>query len=255
VLRKRIIGVVTVRTGWAVQSFGYGRSLPHGHPECRGENLDRWGADEICVLSIDRSKKGLGPDFDLLDRIGHLGISTPLIYGGGIASVADAVRVVQSGADRVCLDALLHDSPSLVSAISENVGAQAIIGCLPLHIAAGGLRWLDHRSGAEKEVSAEVMELFTARIVSEVLVVDWRHEGIRRGFDRRLMSRSELAGLPLIAFGGVSEADQASEMLSAANVVAVAIGNFLSYREHAIQAIKHAGDETHLRPAEYRAHR
>jgi cyclase len=31
-LKKRLIGVVTVRDGWAVQSFGYGRYLPLGKP-------------------------------------------------------------------------------------------------------------------------------------------------------------------------------------------------------------------------------
>ena len=43
---KRLIGVVIVKDGWAVQSFGYRRWLPLGRPEVLVENLDRWGADE-----------------------------------------------------------------------------------------------------------------------------------------------------------------------------------------------------------------
>lgn len=32
-LKKRLIGVVTVKNGWAVQSFGYRRHLPLGVPK------------------------------------------------------------------------------------------------------------------------------------------------------------------------------------------------------------------------------
>ena len=57
-LRKRLLGAVVVRQGWAVQSFGYRRWLPLGRPECLVENLDRWGADGIVVLAIDRGDQG-----------------------------------------------------------------------------------------------------------------------------------------------------------------------------------------------------
>ena len=52
-LKTRIIGVVTVKAGWAVQSLGFRRHLPVGRPEIAIEYLDRWGIDEIVVLHID----------------------------------------------------------------------------------------------------------------------------------------------------------------------------------------------------------
>src|SRR5690349_12519530 len=102
---KRIVGVVTVKDGWAVQSFGYNRYLPLGRPEVLVENLDRWGADEILLQCIDRSAAGLGPDMALLDRIGRRGLSTPMIYAGGVRHDQDAVDVVNAAADRVAVDA------------------------------------------------------------------------------------------------------------------------------------------------------
>lgn len=254
-LRKRIIGVVVVKDGWAVQSFGYGRYLPLGRPECLVENLDRWGVDEIGLMCIDRSRKGAGPDLTVLDKIGRLGIATPLIYGGGIASAADALQAIQAGADRICVDALLHDSPASVISISERAGAQAVIACLPLRANREDVLWLDYRNGREGRISDEVMSLFRARVVSEAMLVDWRHEGMPRGFDDGLVSGPEFADVPLLAFGGISEREQVSRLLSRPNVVAVAVGNFLSYREHAVQALKFAGDEIRVRAALYRVGR
>ena len=97
-LKKRLIGVVTVKNGWAVQSFGYQKYLPLGKPECLVENLDRWGTDEILVQVIDRSLTERGPDFELLEKLGRLGLGTPLIYGGGIRNVEEGMKVIQSGA-------------------------------------------------------------------------------------------------------------------------------------------------------------
>ena len=52
------------------------RWLPLGKPECLVENLDRWGADGIVVLAIDRGDQG--PDLKLIERLSGLGLSTPL---------------------------------------------------------------------------------------------------------------------------------------------------------------------------------
>ena len=98
---KRLIGVVIVKDGWAVQSFGYRRWLPLGRPEVLVENLDRWGADEILLQCVDRGDRG--PDIALLERLCKRGLSTPLIYQGGVRSVADGVAVIQTGAERLAL--------------------------------------------------------------------------------------------------------------------------------------------------------
>ena len=64
---RRIIGVVTVKNGLAVQSFGYEKYYPLGRPEIFDKNLTL-GADEILLNLIDRSPKNNGPDFDLINN-------------------------------------------------------------------------------------------------------------------------------------------------------------------------------------------
>ena len=81
---KRIIGTVIIKDNWAVQSFGYQYYLPLGKPEVVVENLNWWGADEILVINIDRSKKNLGPNYEVIEKIVNKNLSTPLIYSGGI---------------------------------------------------------------------------------------------------------------------------------------------------------------------------
>lgn len=239
-IKKRLVGVVTVRDSIAVQSFGYGRYLPLGKPEVLVENLDRWGADEILLQCIDRTPAGTGPDFQLLEKVGRKGLSTPLIYAGGIGSIEDGVRAIQAGADRVCVDALLHDAPAAAAGLAERLGAQAIIACLPLACTSSGVLWRDYRTGADEPLPRTVTELLASRMVSEVLLVDWRHEGTPRAFDLRLIDAFPVSDVPLIVFGGLSDAAQLRAALASPRVVATAVGNFLSYREHAVQEYKRA---------------
>jgi imidazole glycerol-phosphate synthase subunit HisF len=248
-LKKRLVGVITVKDGWAVQSFGYRRHLPLGHPEYLAENLDRWGADEILVLSIDRTRRGLGPDLDLVRRLGGMGLSTPLAYGGGLRTVEEAGAIIQAGAERVCVDALLRAPGAVVHGMSALVGAQALIGALPLSCEAGRLQLLDYRTGRSQPLSSEDLSLFNARVVSEALVIDWRHEGHPGGFDMGLIRHFPAIDVPLIAFGGVSEAEQLDELFALDRVAAVGVGNFLTYREHAVQALKRRSGGERMRPA------
>jgi imidazole glycerol-phosphate synthase subunit HisF len=249
-LRKRLIGVVTVKDGWAVQSFGYRRWLPLGRPEVLVANLDRWGADEIMVQCIDRTARGLGPDWALLERIGKLGLSTPMIYSGGLATADDATRAVKLAADRVAFDAAVRRAPEEIDKAGQALGAQAVVVTLPLSRASGELRWLDHVSGAEMPLGTLADDLAKLAI-SEALVVDWHGEGNPGAFDLGLLDAP--LGLPLIAFGGISDGATVKAVLDHPQTVAAAVGNFLSYREHAIQHLRRESAAVSLRPAQYRA--
>lgn len=251
-LKKRLVGVITIRDGIAVQSIGYRRYLPLGDPGVLVENLDRWGADEVVLQVIDASRAGSGPDFHMIERISKRRPGVPLLYGGGIRTAAEGVRVVQAGADRVVVDAMLRDNPEGVTELAEQLGAQAIVASIPAsYDETGGLRWLDYRTGREEALSGPGARLLETGIVSEALLIDWKHEGAHRGFDERLLTAFPVKTTPLIVFGGISEAPQMRSLLEMPRVVAVCVGNFLNYREHSIQKLKEALPGMPLRPAVY----
>ena len=237
-LNKRLIGVVTVRQGWAVQSFCYNRYLPLGRPEVIVENLDRWGADEILIHCIDRSYAEIGPDFSLLERIGNLGLSTPLIYGGGIRDTNDAVKAVRLGADRVTLDTMLWDHPDQLKLLSRTLGAQALIANMPVKVVDQSLVWYNYRNRGEIHLNQAILAGIHLESVSEVMLTDCQNEGLHVGFESSIPRLFPLKEKPLLVFGGLSDVMQIQDILSLPNVVGAGVGNFLNYKEHAIQLIK-----------------
>ncbi len=247
-LKKRLIGVITVKDGMAVQSIGYQRYLPLGKPWCIAENLDRWGVDEILILSIDRTKKNIGPDYELLSSLVKAKLTTPLIYGGGVFNKNDANKVIHAGADRICLDALLHEQPHTVREIADVLGVQAIIGALPLSKIGDSVQWYNYRTNKSYKFTNELIQLFSDGIISEVLIIDWKNEGRFNGFDYSIIENIDF-NVPQIVFGGISEHSQMNKLLSYDSVAAISIGNFLSYQEHTVQKIKQSLSEQNLRSA------
>jgi cyclase len=250
-VKKRLIGVVTVKDGWAVQSFGFGRYLPLGKPECVVENLDRWGADEIFVQLIDRSVTNLGPDYKLLKKLAGLALGTPLIYGGGIRTIEEGVKVIQGGADRISVDALLRDDLSQVVGLSNKLGAQAVIASMPMIKGLNGIEWLDYRYKTLTPIGEKLANVIEQNVISEILLIDSQNEGGSIGFDCGLIDLFPFKKISLLAFGGISSSKQMKNILARPNVVAVSVGNFLNYHEHAIQKFKEALESSSLRPSTY----
>ena len=56
-MKTRIIGVINVLNGIAVQSIKFNQFLPIGNPKIALDYLFSWGIDEIVILNISRQKK------------------------------------------------------------------------------------------------------------------------------------------------------------------------------------------------------
>ena len=251
-LKKRLIAVVTIRNDWVVQSFGYKRYLPIGRPEVIIENLDRWGADEILLQCIDRNLGvSLGPDFSLLQRISNIRLSTPLIYAGGIRNAEDAVKAVNLGAERVMVDALLWDSPKSVKNLSYQLGSQAVIANLPLRVESEMLFWKNYRNKNEIPLKKTVFRRIPLEHISELMLTDFLNEGTHYSFDPKVAKLFPIKDKPLILFGGISEPKQCRELFNLDNIVALSVGNFLNYKEHAVQMFKQNLVDAPTRAAHY----
>lgn len=228
---KRLVGVITVKDGWAVQSMGYQRYLPLGRAEIIAENFDRWFLDEIMVVSIDRTRQGLGPDFDLVTRIADRNLMTPLTYAGGIRGEEDARHLVKAGADRLCMEHLFDTDPEACRAVRDAVGVQAVIRALPLEQGAQGVMRYDYLNRSTRHLDIAGLGDPTDPLFSEALVVDRVGEGGKASFDTSLLAPFADSALQIIAFGGITEKPQVEDLLAREEVSAVAVGNSLGYRE------------------------
>lgn len=225
---KRLIGVVTIKEDWVVQSFRFNEYLPLGRPETVVENLDRWQLDEILILNIDRTTSNLGPNFSLLEKLGDLGITTPLSYMGGVRKVSDAIDLLKCGADRIGIENLFNENLNEVRAISDAIGKQAVIRGLSVYLQANRLMCIA-KDGSMFPVSVKELESSQA-FYSELLLIDRCGDGLPLAFDQNLLTPLT-SSFQIICFGGISSVSQVKYLLSRDSISAVAVGNFLNYSE------------------------
>lgn len=228
---KRLIGVITVKNNWAVQSIGYKKYLPLGRPEVVAENYDRWQLDEILIVDIDRTKLNLGPNFELLEKITSKRLMTPLCYMGGIRHSFDALELINRGADRIALDSLFRQNTNIADSIADSIGLQAVIRVQPLLVKEKEVFCYDYLKQTPFEKLDPKKFIKKNANFSELMIVDVKNEGALDAFNENLISVFEKNELQLICFGGISNSSQASRILSRSVVSAIAIGNSLNYKE------------------------
>ena len=238
--KKRLIGVVTVKDHIAVQSFGYKRYYPLGKPEILIKNLDAWGADEILVNLIDRSTTNKGPDFNLIKKIASLKITTPIIYGGGISSIKEAVEVIKLGADRILIESILNKDIEKLIEISNKLGSQAIILSLPVNIKQGKINQFNYLNNKSTNISYKIVNLFNKKLISEILLSDVVNEGQKNSFNLKILKHFKKFNIPSIVFGGIGSKELIKEGLKYSFISAIAVGNSLNYQEDTIFKLKNS---------------
>jgi cyclase len=237
-LKPRLIGLVLVRYGIAVQSLQFRRYLPLGRPEIAVEYLDRWGVDEIMLLDIQATNEKRTIDPTLVESCAAC-CRTPLTVGGGISAIAPASTLLSAGADKICLNSAANGNPELVEQLASRFGSQCIV--VSIDVEQTKSSWQALTSGGTKSLNRG-LEATLAQAqdsgAGEILINSIDRDGSRRGFDLDLIRHcSTIARVPLIAAGGAGHPSHLAVALDA-GASAVAVGNMLHFTEHSVIVAK-----------------
>src|SRR6202795_556599 len=125
-LAKRIIPCVDVTGGRVVKGVNFVGLRDAGDPvELAGRYNDQ-GADELVFLDITASSDAREIMADVVARTSRK-VFIPLTVGGGIRSIADARKILMSGADKVSVNTAAVRRAELITELSEEFGAQAVV--------------------------------------------------------------------------------------------------------------------------------
>lgn len=239
-LKRRIIAVVVVREGIAVQSIGFRRYLPLGRPEIAVEFLDRWGVDEIVLADISASRAKRGPDNEMVRRVARI-CHVPLTVAGGIGSTDHIARLLTSGADKVAINQAARAAPELITQAAHLFGNQCIVASIDAAPDADGIhRVHDYITETlAPDTPAQLAYRMQVAGAGEVFLNSVERDGSYRGFDIALIrSVMEAVTVPVIAVGGAGSLLHFTEAFSVTGVSALAAGNIFHFWEHSVAVVK-----------------
>ena len=78
--------------------------------------------DELVLLDIGATRERRAPNFDAVCEIASEAFM-PISYGGGVASVEHAERLLRAGVEKVVVNSAAFDNPALIGDIARRMGS------------------------------------------------------------------------------------------------------------------------------------
>jgi cyclase len=202
-LARRIIPCLDTDGSRVVKGVNFIGLRDAGDPVALAARYDAEGADELVVLDIAASRDRRPTFIDTIRRVAAE-LAIPLTAGGGIRTLEDARSVILAGADKITVNTAAVERPELISELSREFGAQAVV------LAIDAKRLNDHwnvmvrggRDSANRDAIAWAKQAAELG-VGEILLTSVDRDGTQIGFDVSLTAAiSKSVSVPVIASGG-----------------------------------------------------
>jgi cyclase len=238
-LKNRIIPCLDVKNGRVVKGINFVDLKDAGDPVEQAKIYSDGGADEICFLDITASNENRDTIYEVVERTSKK-CFVPLTVGGGIRSIEDINKLLNSGADKVSINTAAVNNPKLVDESSKKFGSQCIV--IAIDAKKKDDKWKVFTHGGRNETDIDAIEYAKQMEDSgagELLVTSMDRDGTQIGYDIDLMKNiSSKVNIPLIASGGVGNLDHLVEGIKLGKANAVLAASIFHYGKHSVLEAK-----------------
>lgn len=222
-LNPRVIPSLLLSKGGLVKTLRFAAPKYVGDPINAVRIFNDKEVDELMVLDIDATKKGRGPDFELIEQLAGE-CFMPLCYGGGIRSFDDARTLFGLGVEKVAIQSAFLEDPSVLRRIASHAGEQAVVASIDVENNWLGKQKVRASTGVRPRSSdwRLLLREAVANGAGEVLLTSVERDGTMKGMDLPLIEEaSRSIEVPFIAAGGAgSLADISAAVAAGADAVA-----------------------------------
>ena len=248
-LAKRIIPCLDVDAGRVVKGVQFVDIRDAGDPVEIARRYDREGADELTFLDITASSDQRDTMVHVVEQVAGE-VFIPLTVGGGIREVADIRRMLNAGADKICINTAAVFNPEFVKEAAERFGSQCIVVAIDAkQVSAAGedARWEIFTHGGRKPTGIDAIEWaqrMTDYGAGEILLTSMDRDGTRDGFDLALTCAiSDAVNVPVIASGGVGNLQHLADGVTIGKADAVLAASIFHFGEYTVgEAKQHMAD-------------
>jgi cyclase len=239
-LAKRIIPCLDVTAGRVVKGVNFVNLRDAGDPVELADRYNDQGADELVFLDITASSDQRDIMADVVARTARK-VFIPLTVGGGIRSVADARRILMSGADKVSVNTAAVRRPELITELSQEFGAQAVVLAIDARRRPNG-GWNVFTKGGRVDEGIDAVEWAArgeALGAGEILLTSMDTDGVQTGFDCALTRAvSRATRIPVIASGGAGKPDDFLQVLTEGEADAALAASVFHYGTYTVDGLK-----------------
>jgi cyclase len=238
-LARRIIPCLDVDSGRVVKGIEFEGLRDMGDPAELAARYNCEGADELVVLDISASFEGRSTFLGTIRRVAEK-LNIPLTAGGGIRTMEEGRAVLRAGADKVTVNTAAVERPDLLSELSQQFGAQAVV--LSLDVKRKGPSWEAYTRGGRTATGRDAAQWAAeavARGAGEILLTSIDRDGTCSGFDCELTAKiAATVPVPVIASGGANTFEDFLAVFTVGRADAGLAASIFHSERHSIAALK-----------------
>lgn len=191
-------------------------------------NAIAFSIDELVVLNVERKQKNIENFSKNLIQLSK-NCFIPISAGGGIRSLEDAYKLLNSGVDKLVVNTPIIEDPELVSSLARTFGSQCIIASIDCKKEENNYTvYIQNGLKNTGLTMDEVLQKAEKLGVGEIYLTSIERDGTGQGLDMELIKRAgNLTTLPIIASGGVGKYEHFIECMK--NGYAVATANIYNF--------------------------
>jgi imidazole glycerol-phosphate synthase subunit HisF len=218
-LARRIIPCLDTDGARVVKGVNFVGLRDAGDPAELAARYNAEGADELIVLDIAASRDRRPTFLETIRRVAAE-LAIPLAAGGGIRTLEDARSVVRAGADKITVNTAAVERPELISELSAEFGAQAVVLAIDAKLEQKGTapQWDVRVRGGRDSAHLNAIDWAKRGVelgAGEILLTSVDRDGTKAGFDVVLTSTiSRAVTVPVIASGGARTPEHFAQVFS-----------------------------------------
>lgn len=242
-LARRIIPCLDTDGARVVKGVNFVGLRDAGDPAALAARYNAEGADELVVLDIAASRDRRPTFLETIRRVAAE-LAIPLTAGGGIRSLDDAHSVIRAGADKITVNTAAVERPELISQLSREFGAQAVVLAIDAKLQPGSAKaqWDVRVRGGRDSANLDALTWAERAVelgAGEILLTSVDRDGTQSGFDIALTSTiSRAVSVPVIASGGAKSPAHFAEVFSAGAADAALAASIFHDNVQSIRALK-----------------
>lgn len=238
-LKKRIIPCLDIKNDRTVKGINFLDIQDAGDPLELAKRYVDEGADELVFLDITATLEKRKTLTELVTRIASE-INIPFTVGGGINTLEDAKKIIDSGADKISLNSAAILRPHLITEIASEFGNQCVVLAIDTKFEKN--EWKVFRSGGT--ISTELNTVNWARKgaelgAGEILLTSMNNDGTKNGFAIEICKMvADAVSIPVIASGGAGSMEHFADVFNQTKVTAALAASVFHFGQIPIPELK-----------------
>jgi len=244
-LTKRIIPCLDIRNRKVTKGVKFQNNIDLGDPVEMAARYYADGCDELVFYDITASAERRPIDIEMVRDVAKA-VRIPFAVGGGISSLDDMSRVLLAGAEKISVNSLAVQNPSIIAEGAKAFGCQCIVlGMDPVAV--------DDRKkcpsgyeitiqGFRKHTGLDALEWAKRAAdlgAGEIVVNSVDADGTRQGFELHLTRLiAESVGVPVVASGGAGRPQHLADVFLQSHADAAIVAGMIHTGDYTIRQIK-----------------